>query len=221
MRRYFITATGTDIGKTFLTCLLAQQLRHTGYSVHALKPIISGFTTEGSDTHAILHSLGLPCDAAHIEAISPWRFTAPLSPDMAAAREGHEILFADVLRFAATPSQTDVTLIEGAGGVMTPLTQDKTMLDLAKALNIHTILVAGSYLGTLSHTLTALAALAAANVPVTMVAVSETAGSTVSLDDTVSSLSHFTPLPIIALPRLEVGKTPLNIGTMLSMITGS
>ena len=89
-----------------------------------------------------------------VAALSPWRFAAPLSPDMAAQMEGRSIEFDQVAAFCRMPRDAAVLLIEGAGGAMTPLTQDRTMLDLAVSLRVPVILAAGSYLGSLSHTLT-------------------------------------------------------------------
>ena len=94
MSRVFITASGTEIGKTFVTCALIHQLRSAGHRVAALKPVASGFdddAIEDTDTGALLAALECPLDSSHIESISPWRFTEPLSPDMAAARENRTI----------------------------------------------------------------------------------------------------------------------------------
>ena len=92
MASYFVTATGTDIGKTYVTAGLVRACRRRKQSVMALKPIVSGFdplSPESSDSYALMEALDIP--AADIEQISPWRFAAPLSPDMAAAREGRTI----------------------------------------------------------------------------------------------------------------------------------
>ncbi|RMF09526.1 MAG: ATP-dependent dethiobiotin synthetase BioD, partial [Alphaproteobacteria bacterium] len=89
MTRLFITATGTEVGKTLVTAALVHQLGAQGRSVTALKPVLSGFEPEGpSDAHEILAALGRqgkgPGHAAQgLDRISPWRFKAPLSPDIA------------------------------------------------------------------------------------------------------------------------------------------
>src|SRR6202044_1005876 len=91
MTALFITATGTDIGKTFVTAGLIRALRHAGRTVDAAKPVISGFTMGGlgaSDTGVLLSAMGRDLNPQEAERISPWRFTAPLSPDMAAEAEG-------------------------------------------------------------------------------------------------------------------------------------
>ncbi len=96
MSAIFITATGTDIGKTFVTAGLIRHLRASGREVDALKPVMTGFDPahpEASDAGVLLAALGRPVTAAEIARISPWRFSAPLSPDMAARRERRDHRF--------------------------------------------------------------------------------------------------------------------------------
>jgi dethiobiotin synthetase len=97
-----ITATGTDVGKTFLAVSLIRHLRQIGRAVHAIKPVVSGFDPaqiEASDPGVLLGALGVPVTMDEIERISPWRFRAPLSPDIAAAREGRRIDVDQVIAF--------------------------------------------------------------------------------------------------------------------------
>ncbi|HWN38339.1 MAG TPA: molybdopterin-guanine dinucleotide biosynthesis protein MobB, partial [Gammaproteobacteria bacterium] len=86
MTTFFITSSGTGIGKTFVTRQLIAELKAAGRRVRALKPVASGFDAadaEGSDTLQLLRALALEPTAANLDAVSPWRFAAPLSPDMA------------------------------------------------------------------------------------------------------------------------------------------
>jgi dethiobiotin synthetase len=167
MKQYFITATGTDIGKTLVTSAMTHQLRAAGKKVRAIKPVISGYdesNVAGSDTGELLRAQNLPFSPENIEKTSPWRFAAALSPDMAAEAEGAEVDF-DALIYFCKMQDTDHLLIEGAGGVMTPLTKQHTMLDWMEALGAPVILVAGTYLGTLSHTLSAAHAILGRGLP--------------------------------------------------------
>jgi dethiobiotin synthetase len=127
-----------------------------------------------------------------------------LSPDAAAVKEGKCVDYAAVLAATRTflQGEHDVALVEGAGGVMAPLSDDRTMLDWMADLNLPAILVTGSYLGTLSHTLTALSVLAARRVPVALVVMNETEGSTVPLAENAAALARrFPAAPVRALPR--------------------
>jgi dethiobiotin synthetase len=207
MRAFFMTATGTDIGKTYLGCGLIRAWRAQGLKVGAFKPVLSGFESARaaeSDAGQLLHALGQPISPQALDAISPWRYAAPLSPDAAAAKEGREVDYDAVLaacrRFLA--GDHDVGLIEGAGGVMAPLSDQRTMLDWMADLRLPAILVTGSYLGTLSHTLTALEVLHARRVPVALIVMNETAGSTVPLAENAAALARRWPAaPVRALPR--------------------
>ena len=162
MPAVFITATGTDIGKTFVTAGLARALRAKARQVALIKPVVSGFHAKawaGSDPALLLEAAGEVPSLASIEAIAPWRYAAPLSPDIAARREGKSIDFAALVDFCRSEAKRahDVFLIEGIGGLMVPFTSEATVLDLIAALRIAPLLVAGTYVGSLSHTLTALA----------------------------------------------------------------
>ena len=212
MTAIFITATGTDVGKTFVTASLIGHFRRMGRPVDAIKPVVSGFdpaTAATSDPGILLGALGLPLTAQEIDRISPWRFRAALSPDLAAAREGRSIDVDSVIAFCQTAvdQRHDILLIEGIGGVMVPLDAERTILDVMMALQLPLILVAGSYLGTISHTLTALDALFRRDLRVLATVISETPGSPVPLDDTVATIARFTE-PVIALPRKQPGGRP-------------
>lgn len=214
MKAAFITATGTDVGKTFVTAGLVRYLRQQKQNVEAFKPVISGFVPEepeGSDSGILLAALGRPVGMDEIERISPWRFAAPLSPDMAARREGKTVDFEGLIAFSrrALTGAGDAVLIEGAGGIMVPLDERHTVLDWMIALHIPAVLVAGSYLGTISHTLSALDVLRRYDVGVRCIVVSETPGSPVRLDETVSAIARFAkPVEVIALPRLKSATDP-------------
>jgi dethiobiotin synthetase len=204
----FITATGTDVGKTFVAAGLIRALRSQGRAVDAVKPVMSGFDMAAlaeSDSGRLLSALGRPLTQSELIAMSPWRFAAPLSPDMAAAREGRSVDFEELLAWSRDriARHADVLLIEGVGGVMVPLDASHTVLDWMVALGAPVLLVAGSYLGTISHTLSALDVLRRNKLEVMAVVISETAGSSVALDETVATLSRFAAgTPIVALPRL-------------------
>lgn len=203
----FITSTGTGIGKTFSTCALIRQAKSQGLKVEAFKPIISGFeddAPQGSDTGEILAALGRAPSRENIGQISPWRFKAPLSPDMAARAEGRALDVAALIAFSrqALENDADLTLIEGVGGVMVPLDDQKTVADWIQALKIPAVLVVGDYLGTISHTLTALEVLRARKITVAAVIVSESGESSVAFDDTCAALNHWAaPAPILPLRR--------------------
>ena len=194
MQKFFITATGTDQGKTALSTALCWQLKQENKKVAALKPVISGYDgTAHTDTAKLLQSLSLPINNQTIEEISPWRFSAPLSPDEAARREGKELSLSEIITFCQQPREADYMLIEGAGGVMSPLTSAATNLDLISALEIPVILVSASYLGCVSHILTALAVLKARALQCQHLALMQTSLEMQPIELTFASLSPHLP----------------------------
>ena len=198
MGAYFVTATGTDIGKTFVTAGLIRHLREHGKKVDALKPVVSGFdiaTAAISDPGILLEALDEPITVDTLARISPWQFSAPLSPDMAAAREGRSIGFDDLVALCrkAIADAPVAFFIEGVGGIMVPLDRKHSVLDWACALGLPLVVVAGSYLGTISHTLTALKVIADAGLTVKALVVNETGDGAVPLDETVATLKRFAP----------------------------
>jgi dethiobiotin synthetase len=204
----FITGTGTDVGKTFVAASLIRHLRQMGRSVDAIKPVVSGFDPDqpaASDPVILLQALGFPVTLQNIERISPWRFRAAISPDLAARREGRRIDVDDVVAFckSAIEDRREILLVEGVGGIMVPLDEQRTILDVMMALQLPLILVVGSYLGTISHTLTALDALFRRDMSVLAIIVSETPGSQVPLDETVAAIARFAG-PVIGLPRQQI-----------------
>lgn len=213
MTAWFVTSSGTGIGKTLVVSALARALRQRAVPVHAIKPVITGFTPETadeSDTARILDALDLAMTGDTVAKVSPWRFAAPLSPDMAAGREGRTLDVDEVIAFCRGAAAADtVLLVEGIGGVMVPLNDRRTVLDLVAAAGFPAILVVGSYLGTLSHTLTAAAALKGRNIELAAVVVSESEQSPVPLAETVASLARLlSPAPVAAVPRLAAGDDP-------------
>lgn len=207
MSAYFVTGTGTEIGKTYVTAGLIRHLRARREPVGALKPVASGFNmaeAEASDPGILLRASGEGVAPQSIARISPWRFSAPLSPDMAAMREGRTIPYQRLIDFCREEiaSAPGTLFIEGVGGVMVPLDAEHTVLDWIAALRTPVILVAGNYLGAISHTLTALDALARRDVALSAIAINETAGASVSCQDTAESITRFAPdCPIRILSR--------------------
>jgi len=201
----FITATGTDVGKTFVVASLIRLLRQMGRTVDAIKPIVSGYDATlaaASDPGVLIGALGLPFSPEAVDRVSPWRFRAAVAPDLAARREGRSIDVDAVVAYCqgAIERRRDILLIEGVGGIMVPLDEHRTILDVMMALRVPLILVTGSYRGTISHTLTALDSLFRRDLNVLATIVNETPGSSIPLGDAVASIGRFTD-PVIGLPR--------------------
>ncbi|MBT4878946.1 MAG: dethiobiotin synthase [Alphaproteobacteria bacterium] len=160
MQKYFITSTGTEIGKTYFICSLIKKLIAEKNTVKAIKPIITGLDFSeltNSDSAQILNSLGQKITKENILNISPFYYNVADSPDSAALIQAKNYLnYNKILDFCSSflnNHNKDYALIEGIGGIMVPINQHKTILNLIKDLNIEIILVIGNYLGSRSHSL--------------------------------------------------------------------
>lgn len=160
MHKYFITSTGTEIGKTHYMCNFIKQIISAKKTVKAIKPIITGLDFNNialSDSALILKSLQQDISKENILNISPFYFNLAESPDTAAIKEKKQYLnYHQILNFCQeflAKNNKDYGLIEGIGGIMVPINQNKNILNLIKDLNIEIILVIGNYLGSRSHSL--------------------------------------------------------------------
>jgi dethiobiotin synthetase len=206
MPAFFIAGTGTDIGKTFVTAGLVRILKERGRAVAALKPVASGYdkTDAGaSDAGHLLSALGQLVTEDNVARICPWRFAATLSPHMAGARESRAVDYAALLDFTkkAVLEAEGALFIEGVGGVMVPLDTKHTTLDWMAEMQLPLILVTGTYLGTISHTLTAVDALTHRGLRLAALVVNESTGSTVDHQETAQSLAARVNTPVVTLPR--------------------
>jgi dethiobiotin synthetase len=222
MSGFFITGSGTAVGKTYVTRRLIHELRRSGRSARAVKPVITGFDPDNaadSDTGLLLAAMGEALDPASIGAISPWRFAEPISPDMAASREDRRLDATEIAtfcRYAAPGGEDGVMLVEGIGGVMVPLNDRETVLDWMAALDWPVLLVVGSYLGTLSHSLTAVETIRARDLTLAGIIVSESEENPVPLAETTQTLRRFAgDAPVVALPR---DGTPEDAARLLAMM---
>ncbi|KTD21457.1 dethiobiotin synthase [Legionella israelensis] len=155
MKRYFITGTDTDCGKTYATCELLKYLALKSFKVEAIKPVASGCVSyEGKlvspDSLAIREYSQL-----HLEQINPWAYEMPVSPHIAASAVGDTLSVNAIVDYCFNScwNYLDYLLIEGAGGVLVPLNEHQTWLDMLKLSQLPVILVVGIQLGCINHAL--------------------------------------------------------------------
>ena len=142
---YFITGTGTGAGKTVLAALCVRYLRRQGIAVAGLKPICSG----GRDDARALAAAG--DHALPLDAVNPWHFRAPIAPALAARKEKRSVSLSHVVAHVrAMRQQVDALVVEGAGGLLSPLGKDFDSRDLLLSLRARPIIVAPNILGTIN-----------------------------------------------------------------------
>lgn len=209
MSTVFITGAGTEVGKTLAACALIRRLRERGRAVAAFKPVLSGYdpaAPRDSDAGRLLAALGQPITPDAVHRVAPLRFHAPLSPPDAARREGAELHLADLVRRCRErmAASEGLLIIEGAGGVMSPIALDGLNIDLMAALGAPVVLAAANYLGAISHTLTALAALRGQGLDVPALVVQDLTDDGPDLADTLAALRLYAPgVKLIAGPGWE------------------
>ncbi|MDB5463763.1 MAG: bioD [Phenylobacterium sp.] len=205
----FVAGSHTDVGKTFVACALIRAARTAGLGVEALKPIASGFDPADwadSDPGRLLDALGRPRSEDDLHRMTPRRFGAPLAPPMAARLEGRTLPLAPVVELCVArlaASRADLFVLEGVGGLMSPLADGATGLDLMTALDLPVLLVGGGYLGAISHTLTALEVLRARRQTVAAVVVSQDAQPDAPDFAETAALvaAHAGATPVLSAPR--------------------
>lgn len=153
----FVTGSDTDVGKTYVASLLARQLRHSGKRVGVYKPVASGCVQRGDqlesdDAIQLWHAAGCPLE---LEAVCPQRFLAPLAPHQAARLEGRvvdgDLLVAGAQRWLG---HCEVLIVEGAGGLLSPLSETQLNMDLAMSLApVNLLVVVANRLGAIHQAL--------------------------------------------------------------------
>jgi dethiobiotin synthetase len=155
-RGLFITGTGTGVGKTYVAALIAKALVESGKKVGVYKPVASGCEMRDGrltspDAVALWEAAGRP---ATLEQVCPQMFAAPLAPHLAARAEVKrvdEALLRSGLKFWQESS--DIVLVEGAGGLMSPISDEDYNADLADEFGYPLVVVAANQLGTINATL--------------------------------------------------------------------
>lgn len=155
-RAIFITGTDTGVGKTFFTCALAAYLKASGLKVGVMKPAETGCIDRAGQLYAEDANFLKQASASEqpIEQICPYRLPEPLAPSIAAERAGVKISIEDLLGgLDDIKSAHDITLVEGAGGLMVPLLPSYTFADFANVAKLPVIVVAANKLGVINHLL--------------------------------------------------------------------
>lgn len=145
-RIHFITGTDTDVGKTIFAAVATILLRQHGVNVAALKPICSGGRADARLLHAAAGKV-LPLDQ-----VNPWHFRAPLAPVLAARQEKRRVRLPDVVTHIQRIAKGfEVTVVEGAGGLLSPLGAGFDSRDLIQALKATPIIVCPNKLGAVNQ----------------------------------------------------------------------
>ncbi len=152
----FITGTDTGVGKTFVASLIVKALRKNGIDVGVMKPVETGCSQKSSilkPDDALLLKRAAQVDD-DIGMINPYRFKEPAAPSIAARKNSIQIKLSKIKEcYKRLAAKHDFMMVEGAGGLLVPLNDKETIVDLIKLLELSVIIIAASRLGAINHTL--------------------------------------------------------------------
>lgn len=204
----FIAGTNTEVGKTHIGAMIAGQLHAAGRRVGVYKPVASGCERRdeqvvAGDAVQLWEAAGRPLS---LEAVCPQRFLAPIAPHRAAAEQGKRV-DPQLLRrgLKAWESDFDVLIVEGAGGLLSPVSDEDYCIDLAADLGFPLVIVADNQLGVINATLQTLIAAAscATHLPVAGVVLNQAArrDDDASLQSNADELAQRMDAPLLAAVR--------------------
>ena len=206
MKPLFITATDTDIGKTCVCAGIAHSLKKLNVDVGIMKPFACGVKQK---TGFASNDLTMLANAAMVDddetIINPFFFPVPASPYTAAKNLGVKIDIAHVMEcFRKLDKIHDVVLVEGIGGIMTPILKDYAVIDLIKDLDANTIIVTSSKIGTVNHTVLTCNMCKNMNIPIKGLIINNFDSTGYPIPELERDLSVLTDLPVLcSLPHMK------------------
>ena len=206
MKPLFVTATDTDIGKTYVCAGLAYALKKSGIDVGIMKPFACGVKQKigfSSNDLTILTNAAMVDDAEDI--INPFFFPISASPYTAAKNLGVKIDVEHVMEcFRKLDKIHDIVLVEGIGGIMTPILKDYAIIDLIKDLMANTIIVTSSKIGTVNHTVLTCNMCKNMNIPIKGLIINNFDSTGYPIPELERDLSALTDLPVLcSLPHVK------------------
>ncbi len=203
---HFISGIDTNVGKSYATGILARDLNAAGRSVITQKLVQTGCTDSSEDIELHRRIMGIaPTPEDTDMTTAPEIFTYPCSPHLATVIDGREIDFARIdAATAALTERYDIVLLEGAGGLMVPLTEDMLTVDFIERRRYPVMLVTSGRLGSINHTLLSIEALERRGIKVTALlynAYPSLDDKTIE-EDTRRYLERHTGIPVIDIPLL-------------------
>ena len=206
MKPLFVTATDTDIGKTYVCAGLAHALKKMDINVGIMKPFACGDKQKigfSSNDLTILANAAMVDDAEDI--INPFFFPIPASPYTAAKNLGVKIDVKHVMEcFRKLDEIHDIVLVEGIGGIMTPILKDYAIIDLIKDLMANTIIVTSSKIGTVNHTVLTCNMCKNMNIPIKGLIINNFDSTGYPIPELERDLNALTDLPVLcSLPHIK------------------
>ncbi|QDT09861.1 dethiobiotin synthase [Planctomycetes bacterium K23_9] len=215
----FFAGTDTDVGKTYVAALVAKTLHYSGVNVGVYKPVASGCRSIGeklvaADADQLWQAAGQPMD---LDTVCPQKFSAALAPNVAAQAEGKTV-DAALLRNGATVWQDacDTLIVEGAGGLFSPLADGLLNVDLFKQFQpASLVIVAANRLGVIHQTLATCAAASCRGiVPTGIILCSVQADDDESVSNNATEIARYTDVPVLGQVGFGASELPFEMSRL-------
>jgi len=195
---YFVTGTDTNVGKTLISCALLHGFAAQRKRVIGMKPVAAGCNADGQNDD-VLYLRAAGNVAVDYGQINPYSFLPAIAPHIAAQQAGVIIDFSVIAKsYQELAAQADVVVVEGAGGLLVPLSMQQDSADMVKELGLPVILVVGMRLGCLNHALLTVEAITARGLTLAgWVANVVVAADMTSVEENISSLQHRIAAPLL------------------------
>lgn len=222
-KRYFVTGTDTDAGKTLVACALLAKARSQGLSTAAVKPVAAGCVDTGDgprndDAVQLLAQCSLPL---YYEQVNPVAFMPPIAPHIAAQHQGKRMQVERLSGFTngVLMQGANLSLVEGAGGWRVPINERETMADLAKDLSVPIILVVGMRLGCINHALLTAEAIVGDGLKIAGWVANCIDPNMAELDENIATLQHRIQAPMLGqIPNLTATRAELRVDSCQSYL---
>ncbi|WP_317931121.1 dethiobiotin synthase [Halioxenophilus sp. WMMB6] len=207
-KKFFVTGTDTEVGKTFISCALLTKARQQGLTTGALKPLAAGCEEidgqwQNDDARALQAAMTL---SLPYQTVNPIALKAAIAPHIAAAQEGKRLQVARLEGFVkgALTTPADLWLVEGAGGWLVPLNPAETLADLAKSLELPVIMVVAMRLGCINHALLTAQAIKLSGLPLAGWVANCVGPQSSVLAENIGTLRALLPAPLLGVvPRCD------------------
>jgi dethiobiotin synthetase len=197
-----ITGSDTGVGKTTVACAMLAMLARAGTSTSAMKPVETG-VVDGDPRSDAARLRALATVPHPLETVRPYRYDEPVAPMVAGEMDGAPIEIARLDRaFDTLRRSADVVIVEGAGGVLVPLTESFAFADLFRRWSLDVIIVAANRLGVLNHVMLTERALRAAGCPLAGIVLVDARRTDPSSASNASTLARLTSTPLFQFPWL-------------------
>ena len=222
-KKIFITGTGTDVGKTYVTGLIVKKLKESGMNAAYYKAAMSGNerTEEG---------MLLPGDAQYVKTVSgieqslacmcPYVYEAAVSPHLASRIEGNPVMLQEVVKgFEEVCRQYDYVTMEGSGGILCPICFDERELwleDVIRELGLSSLIVADAGLGTINSVVLTVEYMRAKGLPVKGIIFNRFHPGDRMEEDNLRMCEHRTKLPVLACVEADSGTLDMEIEKLTS-----